>query len=110
MTPRKESRCSNLNKISFLVSPDGNSAVSTEELGSGGHGRIVEESLKTLLGERIDNAPYLAQPEGMFGLAAGGNFVEIAAPAHIKMLAEAGVKDFADALGIGQTSHAARVR
>lgn len=100
----------NLNKISFLVAPDGNSAVSTKELNSPEHGRIIEASLKTLLGERIDNAPYLAQKEGMFGLASGGNFVEIAAPAHIKMLAKAGVKDFADALGISHSTHAARVR
>lgn len=99
----------NLNKISFVIAPDGKSAISAEEIKSPEHRRILEDSLTTLLGERIEGTPYLAQPEGMLGLG-GSNFAEIPAPENIKRLAESGVKDFADALGISQTSHAARVR
>lgn len=99
----------NLNKISFVIAPDGKRAISAEEIKSPEHRRILEDSLTILLGERIEGAPYLAQSEGMLGLG-GSNFAEIPAPENIKRLAEAGVKDFADALGISQTSHAARVR
>lgn len=99
----------NLNKISFVIAPDGKRAISAEEIKSPEHREILEASLKALLGERIDNAPYLASSEGVLGLG-GSNFAEIPAPANIKALAEAGVKDFADALGISQSTHAARVR
>lgn len=99
----------NLNKISFVILPDGKSAVSTEEIKSPAHEQILEESLKTLLGERIDNTPYLTTAEGIFG-SFGNNFAQINAPAHIKILAESGVKDFADALNISHSTHAARVR
>lgn len=99
----------NLNQTKFLIAPDGKSAISAEEIKSDEHRRILEESLKTLLGERIENEPYLVQSEGVLGLG-GNNFAQIVAPAHIKALAEAGVKDFADALNISQSSHAARVR
>ena|SRR6185437_2919882 len=100
----------NLNQTKFFIAPDGKRAISAEEIKSGEHRRILEESLKTLLGERIDNVPYLAQSEGLLGLSGGSNFAELHASENIKALAEAGVKDFADALGISQTSHAAKVR
>lgn len=98
----------NLNKISFMVSPDGKRAVSAEEIKSDAHREIIEQSLKALLGERIDNAPYLPQPENGTGASAG--FVEIHAPAHIQMLAEAGIKDFVKAHEVEQGSHAAKLR
>jgi|SRR6185437_110470 len=99
----------NLNQTKFFIAPDGKRAISAEEIKSDEHRRILEESLKTLLGERIEGTPYLAQSEGLLGLG-GSRFAEIPAPENIKALAEAGVKDFADALGIGHTSHAAKVR
>ena len=110
---QKQIAVQNLNSIKFLIAPDGKSAVSSEELKSPAHRQIVEESLKAVLGERMDNTPYLPAPqgvEGMLGLTSGNNFVQIHAPAHIQMLAEAGVKDFAEALGVSHTSHAAKVR
>lgn len=101
----------NLSKISFMVAPDGNRAISTEELKSDTHRDIIEQSLKTLLGERIDNAPYLAQPEsGVLGMGSSSNFVELNAPANIKALAEAGVKDFVKSLTVEHHSHAARLK
>ena len=54
-----------LNKIPFLIAPDGKSAVSTDELKGEKHREIVETSLKTLLGERPNNASYLSAPEGI---------------------------------------------
>ncbi len=100
----------NLSKISFMVSPDGKRTISTEELKSEAHREIIEQSLKTLLGERIDNAPYLAPPEsGILGTASQG-FVELNAPAHIRRLAEAGVKDFVKSLAAEHHSHAARIK
>ena len=44
------------------------------------------------------------------GLSSGSNYVELTGAATIKMLAEAGVKDFATALDAKQQSHAAKVR
>jgi len=99
----------NLNQTKFLIAPDGTRAISAEEIKSSEHREILEASLKTLLGERINNEPYLAPSEGVLGFS-GNNFAQIPAPANIKALAEAGVKDFADALGIDRQSHAARVR
>lgn len=102
-----------LSSIKFLIAPDGKSAVSAESLPSDKHRQIVEESLKTVLGERIDNAPYLPATERItdkLGLSSGSNYIELTGAGTIKMLAEAGVKDFAAALGIGHTSHAAKVR
>lgn len=102
-----------LSKISFLIAPDASKAISTEELKSPDHREIVEASLKTVLGERPDNAPYLFGPEGIgekLGLTSGNDFVQIDGRGTIKMLAEAGVKGFADALGISHTTHAARIR
>ncbi len=99
----------NLNQTKFLIAPDGTRAISAEEIKSHPHREILEASFKTLLGERIDNEPYLVPSEGVLGLG-GNNFAQIVAPANIKALAEAGVKDFADALNISQSSHAARVR
>lgn len=101
----------NLNKISFMVSPDGKNAVSTEELKSPAHREIIEQSLKTLLGERIDNAPYLAQQEtGVLGMGSRSNFVELNTPGHINILAKAGVKDFVKSLEVEHTSHVAKIR
>jgi hypothetical protein len=99
----------NLNQIRFLIAPDGKRAVSAEEIKSDEHRRILEDSLQTLLGERIEGTPYLAPSQGMFALG-GRNFAEIHAPANIKALAETGVKDFAEALDVSPSSHAARVR
>lgn len=102
-----------LSKIPFLIAPDGKSAISTKELKSDKHREIIEASLKTVLGERPDNAPYLPASEGIgekLGLTSHSNFVQIDGGGTIKMLAAAGVKDFADALGTGHTTHAARVR
>jgi hypothetical protein len=102
-----------LSKIPFLIAPDGKSAISAESLPSDTHRQIVEESLQAVLGERIDNAPYLPAAEGItekLGLSSGSNYVELTGAATIKMLAEAGVKDFAAALDVKQQSHAAKVR
>ena len=102
-----------LSNIKFLIAPDGKSAISAEQLQSEKHRQIVEESLKTILGERTDNAPYLPATERItdrLGLSSGSNFVELTARGTIKMLAEAGVKDFATALDAKQQSHAAKVR
>lgn len=102
-----------LSSIKFMIAPDGASAISAKPLPSDKHREIVEASLKTILGERPDNAPYLPVAEGIgekLGLSSGSNFVQIDGRGTVKMLAEAGVKDFADALGIDQKSHASRVR
>lgn len=110
---QKKIAVDNLNSIKFLVAPDGKRAVSLKELPSDTHKQIVEESLRQILGHRAEDAPYLPAQDGLaetLGLSSASNFVEINAPAHIKRLAEAGVKDFADAMDISQTTHAARVR
>ena len=102
-----------LSSIKFLIAPDGKSAVSVKPLPSDTHRQIVEESLKTVLGERIDDAPYLPAAEGItekLGLSSGNNYIELTGAATIKMLAEAGVKDFAAGLDVKQHSHAAKVR
>lgn len=102
-----------LSSIKFLIAPDGKSAISSKPLPSDTHRQIVEASLKTVLGERIDNAPYLPAEEGItekLGLSSGSNYVELTGAATIRMLADAGVKDFATALDAKQQSHAARVR
>lgn len=110
---QKKIAVENLSSIKFLIAPDGKSAVSTKPLPSDTHREIIEASLKAVLGERIDNAPYLAAAEGIgekLGLSSGSNFVQIDGRGTIKMLAEAGVKDFAAALDAKQQSHAAKVR
>jgi hypothetical protein len=103
-----------LSKIPFLIAPDGTKAISTEEIKSPAHREIVEASLKTVLGERIDNAPYLPAREGIgekLGLSSGSNFVQLDGRGTIKMLADAGVKDFAAALEEKKEhGHAARLR
>ena len=111
-TQQKKIAVETLSKISFLIARDGKSAVSTKELKSDKHREIIEASLKTVLGERPDNAPYLPA-EGIgekLGLSSGRNFVQVDGGSTIKMLAEAGVKDFAEALDVKQHSHAAKVR
>ena len=103
----------NLSRIKFLIAPDGKSAISAEPLPSDKHREIVEESLKTILGHRVDDLPYLPPADGLadkLGLASGSNFVEINGAGTIETLAKAGVKDLADALGISQTSHRERIR
>ncbi len=102
-----------LSEIPFLIAPHGDKAISTEEIKNPAHREIVEASLKTILGERPDNAPYLSSAESIgdkLGLTSGSNFAQIDARSTIKMLAEAGVKDFTAALGEQQHSQAARVR
>ena len=110
---QKKIAVENLSSIKFLIAPDGKSAVSAKPLPSDTHRQIVEDSLKTVLGERIDNAPYLPAAERItdkLGLSSGSNYIELTGAATIKMLAEAGVKDFAAALDAKQHSHAAKVR
>lgn len=110
---QKKIAVDNLSSIRFLIAPDGKSAVSTKELPSETHKQIVEESLQRILGHRAEDAPYLPEAEGLadkLGLSSGSNFVEIKGAGTIRTLAEAGVKDFADALAVTQTTHAARVR
>ena len=110
---QKKIAVENLSNIKFLIAPDGKSAISAKPLPSDQHRQIVEESLKTVLGERIDNAPYLPAAERItdkLGLSSGSNYAELTGAATIKMLAEAGVKDFAAALDAKQQSHAAKVR
>lgn len=110
---QKKIAVENLSSMKFLIAPDGKSAISAKPLPSDTHRQIVEESLKTVLGERIDNAPYLPPAEKLtdkLGLSSGSNYVELTGAATIKMLAEAGVKDFAAALDVKQQSHAAKVR
>ena len=110
---QKKIAVENLSSLKFLIAPDGKSAISAKPLPSETHRQIVEASLKTVLGERIDNTPYLPAGEKIsekLGLSSGNNFVELTGAATIKMLAEAGVKDFATALAAKQQSHAAKVR
>lgn len=104
---QKKIAVENLSNIKFLIAPDGKSAVSTKPLPSEQHREIVEASLKSVLGERPDNAPYLPISEGIgekLGLSSSSNFVQIDGRGTIKMLAEAGVKDFAAALDAKQQS------
>ena len=111
---QKKIAVENLSRIKFLIAPDGKSAISAEPLPSDKHREIVEESLKTILGHRAEDAPYLPPADGLadkLGLSCGSSFVEINGAGTIKRLAEAGVKDLADALGIDRHhSHAAKVR
>ncbi len=110
---QKKIAVDNLSSIKFLVAPDGKSAISAEPLPSDKHREILEASLTSILGVRPEDAPYLPASEGManaLGLASGSNFVELHGAGTIKRLAEAGVKDFADALNISRTTHAAKVR
>ena len=108
---QKKIAVENLSSIKFMVAPDGRSAISAEPLPSDKHREIVEESLKTILGHRAEDAPYLPPADGLADkLGFGSNFVELGGAGTIKRLAEAGVKDLADALGIDRHSHAAKVR
>ena len=68
--------------------------------------RYHSDSKSKVYNEYAAHAP----AEGVLGLTSGNNFVQIHTPAHIQMLAEAGVKDIAEALGVSHTSHAAKVR
>lgn len=110
---QKKIAVENLSSIKFLIAPDGKSAISAKPLPSETHREIVEESLKAVLGERIENGPYLPAAEGIadkLGLSSGSNYAHLTGAGTIKMLAEAGVKDFAAALDVKQHSHAAKVR
>lgn len=108
---QKKIAVENLSRIKFLIAPDGKSAISAEPLPSDKHREIVEDSLKTILGHRVDDLPYLPTADGLADkLGFGSNFVELSGAGTIKRLAEAGVKDLADALNISHSSHAARVR
>lgn len=102
-----------LSSIKFLIAPDGTSAISAKELKSPEHRDIIEASLQTILGVRPDGGAYLPPAEGLgekLGLSSSSHFVKIEGAATIKMLAEAGVKDFAAALDTKQHSHAAMAR
>ena len=100
----------NLNKMSFLIAPDGGGAIAAEPVKSDGHSRIINDSLKTVLGAQGEGVTYsTTQDKGFLGLPVG-EVPRIHTPEAVQTLAAAGVKDFADALGISQTSHAARVR
>ncbi len=109
---QKKIAVENLSSIKFMVAPDGKSAISDEPLPSDKHRQIVEDSLKTILGHRAEDAPYLPPADGLADkLGLGSNFVELTGAGTIKILAEAGVKDLADALGIDRHhSYAARVK
>ncbi len=109
---QKKIAVENLSRIKFMIAPDGKSAISAEELKTDKHRQIVEESLKTILGHRAEDAPYLPPADGLADkLGFGSNFVELSGAGTIKRLAEAGVKDLADALGIDRHhSYAARVK
>lgn len=110
---QKKIAVENLSSIKFLIAPDGKSAISAKEINIPEHRDIVEASLTALLGVRPDDAPYLPPVGGIeekLGLSSGSNFVKIEGAGTIKMLAEAGVKDFAAALGEKQHGHAARVK
>lgn len=109
---QKKIAVENLSSIKFMVAPDGKSAISAEELKTDKHRQIVEDSLKTILGHRAEDAPYLPPADGLADkLGLGSNFVELTGAGTIKRLAEAGVKDFADALEEKKEhGHAARVR
>ncbi|MGH7238746.1 MAG: hypothetical protein ACREHG_01640 [Candidatus Saccharimonadales bacterium] len=111
---QKKIAVENLSSIRFLIAPDGRSAISAKPLPSDTHRELVEASLKTVLGERPDNAPYLPAGERItdkLGLSSGSHYVELIGAGTIKMLAEAGVKDFAAALQEKkEQGHAARVR
>lgn len=110
---QKKIAVEHLSSIRFLIAPDGKSAISAKPLPSDTHRQIVEESLKAVLGERIDNAPYIPAAEGItdkLGLSSGSHYAHLTGAGTIRMLAEAGVKDFAAALDAKQQSHAAKVR
>lgn len=100
----------NPNKMSFLIAPDGSGAIAAEPMKSDGHSQIVNESLKTVLGSQGEGVSYsTTQDKGFLGLPVG-DVPRIQTAEAVQTLAAAGVKDFADALGIGPSSHAARVR
>lgn len=109
---QKKIAVDNLSSIKFLIAPDGKSAISAKPLPSDKHRQIVEDSLKTVLGHRAEDVPYLPTADGLADkLGLGSNFVEITGAGTIKSLADAGVKDFADALEEKKEhGHAARVR
>lgn len=110
---QKKIAVENLSSIKFLIAPDGKSAISAKELKSPEHREIVEASLQTVLGERPDGGAYLPPAEGLgekLGLSSASHFVKIEGAATIKMLAEAGVKDFAAALDTKEHGHAGHAR
>lgn len=100
----------NLNKMSFLIAPDGGGAIATEPMKGDGHSRIINESLKTLLGAQGEGVTYTTtQDKGFLGLPSA-EVLRIQTAEAVRTLAASGVKDFADALGISHTSHASRVK
>lgn len=100
----------NLNKLSFLIAPDGNGAIAAEPMKSDGHSQIVNESLKIVLGSQGEGVSYTTtQDKGFLGLPVG-DVPRIQTAEAVQTLAAAGVKDFADALGISSSTHASRVR
>lgn len=110
---QKKIAVENLSSIKFMIAPDGKSAISAEPLPSDKHREIVEASLKSVLGPRAEDVPYLptAGITDKLKLSSGSHFVEIDGGGTIEMLAKAGVRDFATALEEKkELGHAARVR
>ena len=100
----------NLNKMSFLIAPDGSGAIAAEPMKSDGHSQIVNQSLKIVLGSQGEGVTYTTtQDKGFLGLPVG-DVPRIQTAEAVQTLAVAGVKDFADALGISPSTHAARIR
>jgi hypothetical protein len=96
---QKKIAVENLSSIKFLIAPDGKSAISAGTVKNEEQRQIVEASLTALIGVRPEDAPHLAGEDG-----------KIEGAATLKKLAEAGVKDFAAALGEKQHSHTGHAR
>jgi hypothetical protein len=110
---QKKIAVENLSSIKFLIAPDGKSAISAGTVKNEEQRQIVEASLTALIGVRPEDAPHLAGEDGLaskLGLLSSGEFVKIEGAATLKKLAEAGVKDFAAALGEKQHSHTGHAR
>ncbi|NGZ96221.1 MAG: hypothetical protein CV089_08855 [Nitrospira sp. WS110] len=100
----------NLSKINFLIAPDGGGAVAAEPIKTNEQARVVSESLNVLLGAHSEGATHSTAPENGFLELPVGNVTRIHTAEAVRTLAEAGVKDFADALNISRTTHTARIR
>lgn len=100
----------NLSKTSFLIAPDGSGAVAAEPGKTNEQARVVSESLNVLLGAHSEGATHSTTNDIGFLDLPVGNVTKIHTAEAVRTLAEAGVKDFADALNISRTTHTARVR
>jgi len=97
-------------KHSFMIAPDGSGAVAAEPIKTNAQARAVSESLNILLGAHSEGATHSTAPENGFLELPVGNITRIHTSEVVRTLAEAGVKDFADALNISRTTHAGGVR